>query len=545
MFTIGVIAYPIAFVLDVVLGNDRELGTVYNKYNKQELQKLVDIHAEIEGSGVSGDTATMLKGALGLGDALVQKCMTAIADVFWLSDASKLSFAVLTEIFKSGHSRIPIFNTSDVFGRITCVGLLYVKDLILLDPDDEMPVTQIMNAFQHKTPPTVWKDNTLHELLSIFVRESQHLAFVQDVVVDGDHDNVYEYIGVITLEDVIEYVLQTQLIDEHDNFVDNAHMLKTNRLNHIDWTMLHIFDHKRQGASTTLPPQELQAVYHFLTQSIKPFMPQNRLCCEASIKNLLATSSVIRVALDTNTQRDPYKDIENNGLLLYQRGTKSKYFTLLLDGKCEIYAGRQAFRCELSRWTYLCPEALDHCVESYEYNKPLLDIVPDFTAKIIENSRVLRIKLDDFKACLQGKFDCDPINTKSTSPRSSEYLTRARAEMIKKTEFEQPHIIRHLSTPHHITDNSNATKQITNHKQRKKKKTFGYHALSNLDDDDDDNEEEEKALSPRVRKFKKIKNNKADHIYKNNNNTMHVGVGVGDITGNDHVQIFIQSPSKS
>eukprot|EP01083_Nonionella_stella_P208131 755546_1 len=63
-------------------------------------------------------------------------------------------------------------------------------------------------------------------------------------------------------------------------------------------------------------------------------------------------------------------DIENNGLLLYQRGTKSKYFTLLLDGKCEVYAGRQAFRCELSRWSYLCPEALDHCVESYEYNKP-------------------------------------------------------------------------------------------------------------------------------------------------------------------------------
>ena len=415
----------------------------------------------------------MLKGALGLKDALVLNCMTEMKDVFWLNDQSKLSFDVLTEIFKSGHSRIPIFNTQDKFGRIACVGLLYVKDLILLDPDDEMPVTQIMNAFKHKTPPIVWKDDTLQHLLEIFVKTSQHLAFVQDVVsktnnnynsntiaVAGDNpngsksqllsssnitDNAYEYVGIITLEDVIEHVLQTQLIDEHDNFVDNKHMLRTNRLNRIDWNMLHIFDH-RQRVLTTLPPQELQVVYHFLSQTIKPFTPKNRLVSEASIKNLLATSSVLRVVTSQDdqivnskfgrriqgnyiidnsnniTQRDPYKDIEDNGLLLYQRDKKTKYFTLLLDGKCEIYAGRQGFRCELTRWSYLCPHALDQTVEGYRYNKPMLDYVPDFTAKIIENSRVLRIKLDDFRACLEGKFDFDS-KTNPGSPLISSHLT--------------------------------------------------------------------------------------------------------------------------
>ena len=48
---------------------------------------------------------------------------------------------------------------------------------------------------------------------------------------------------------------------------------------------------------TTLPPQELQAVYHFLSQTVKPFTPKNRLVSEASIKNLLATSSVLRVVV--------------------------------------------------------------------------------------------------------------------------------------------------------------------------------------------------------------------------------------------------------
>jgi len=531
MWLMFIVAYPIAYCLDKLLGD--ELGTVYSN---KELQKLVEIHAEIEGTGVSGDTAGMLKGALGLKDAPVENCMTAMADVFWLNDQSKLSFDVLTEIFKSGHSRIPIFNTQDKFGRIACVGLLYVKDLILLDPDDEMPVSQIMNAFKHKTPPIVWPSDSLQHLLEIFVRESQHLAFVQDVVKhknksntivltskhrsiyprqkhtkekdgekdgkkdgkkhkkdkdskDKDHrkesgigdrnksethfgtsypysyihnkstdemvldsdrtsndsmneddahtngqlDNTYEYVGIITLEDVIEHVLQTELIDEHDNFVDNKHMFKTNRLNRIDWTMLHLFDH-RHRVLTTLPAQELQAVYHFLSQTIRPFTPKNRLVSDAAIKNLLASSSVVRVVVAQEeqfgnskfgrriqenqysgngqfTQRDPYKDIEDNGLLLYQRDQRTKYFTLLLDGKCEIYAGRQGFRCELTRWSFLCPDSLDHTVECYRYNKPLLDYVPDFTAKVIENSRVLRIKLEDFRACLEGKFDFERQNS--------------------------------------------------------------------------------------------------------------------------------------
>lgn len=46
-------------------------------------------------------------------------------------------------------------------------------------------------------------------------------------------------------------------------------------------------------------------------------------------------------------------------------------------------------------------------MECYRYNKPVLDFVPDFTAKVIENSRVLRIKLDDFRACLEGQFDTE------------------------------------------------------------------------------------------------------------------------------------------
>ncbi len=46
MYILGIVSYPIAHLLDKILGD--ELGSVY-RYSLKELEKLVDIHAEIEG----------------------------------------------------------------------------------------------------------------------------------------------------------------------------------------------------------------------------------------------------------------------------------------------------------------------------------------------------------------------------------------------------------------------------------------------------------------------------------------------------------------
>ena len=60
-----------------------------------------------------------------------------------LEASRKLTFDTLLEIYKGGYTRIPVYDGTK--SRDVIVGILYVKDLILVDPDDAIEVQSIVN----------------------------------------------------------------------------------------------------------------------------------------------------------------------------------------------------------------------------------------------------------------------------------------------------------------------------------------------------------------------------------------------------------------
>mgnify|MGYP005707487999 CR=1 FL=1 len=138
IFFMFCIAYPISLVLDKVLGRD-----VGNVFSAEELKKLITIHvenpdAQVE-SGLTKEEHTLLIGALEFKERRVLDVMTTLDRVFMLEASTRLNFHMLFEIYKSGFTRIPVYEND----RQNIVGILFTKDLILVDPDDELEARRV------------------------------------------------------------------------------------------------------------------------------------------------------------------------------------------------------------------------------------------------------------------------------------------------------------------------------------------------------------------------------------------------------------------
>eukprot|EP00750_Incisomonas_marina_P019748 INCI3615.2.p1 GENE.INCI3615.2~~INCI3615.2.p1 ORF type:complete len:815 (-),score=167.88 INCI3615.2:3852-6296(-) len=162
-----VIAKPIALVLDRVLGE--ELGTIHNK---NQLVEIVQFHKD---QGVMAeDEAKTIKGALLYSDVTVEKVMTNMERVFCLSEDDELNFERISAIFRTGHSRVPVLSRDDAD---QVVGILLTKDLILVDPDDNMKVSEILEFFK-RAVVNVTPADTLGDVMALFKTGKAHLGVV-------------------------------------------------------------------------------------------------------------------------------------------------------------------------------------------------------------------------------------------------------------------------------------------------------------------------------------------------------------------------------
>ncbi|KAJ4747355.1 CBS domain protein (DUF21) [Rhynchospora pubera] len=265
------IAYPISKLLDFLLGH----GHVA-LFRRAELKTLVTLHGNEAGKGgeLTHDETTIIAGALELTTKMARDAMTPLSDTFAIDINAKLDRNLMKEILDRGHSRVPVYYKK----KTNIIGLILVKNLLTIPPDDEIPVKNVTI----RKIPRVPEDMPLYDILNEFQKGHSHMAVVVKqavndnmspdievkVVVDGektsegaatksprplkplqrwksyparssnksrrwtrdDSANVLEInsnplpvvnedeeaIGVITMEDVIEELLQEEIFDETD-----------------------------------------------------------------------------------------------------------------------------------------------------------------------------------------------------------------------------------------------------------------------------------------------------------------------------------------
>ncbi|XP_022967526.1 putative DUF21 domain-containing protein At1g03270 [Cucurbita maxima] len=272
------ISYPVGKVLDALLGHHDAL------FRRAQLKALVSIHGQEAGKGgeLTHDETTIISGALDLTEKTAEAAMTPIESTFSLDVNSNLDWEAIGKILARGHSRVPVYseNPKNIIGLLLVKSLLTVRAetetpvsavsirRIPRVPSD-MPLYDILNEFQkgssHMAAVVKVKEKNKN---SVFVSDgdkhekkkftskisplftpllSEHDNDLDSVDVDIEkaprntdirqtmqHNvvatngvcNLFEdiedgeVIGIITLEDVFEELLQEEIVDETDVYVD-------------------------------------------------------------------------------------------------------------------------------------------------------------------------------------------------------------------------------------------------------------------------------------------------------------------------------------
>lgn len=197
------IAYPIALLLDWILGEDH--GTIYKRAG---LKSLVGLHKTMGAERLNDDEVTIISAVLDLKDKSVSSIMTPIEDVYTMCSNRILDESTIEEILHSGFNRIPIHAPDE---PTNFIGMLLVRTLITYDPEDKFPIS----AFPLATLPETGPQTSCLNILNYFQEGKSHM-----VVVSTDPGASSGAIGVLTLEDVIEELIGEEIVDESDVYVD-------------------------------------------------------------------------------------------------------------------------------------------------------------------------------------------------------------------------------------------------------------------------------------------------------------------------------------
>ncbi|KAF8632705.1 hypothetical protein AX15_001729 [Amanita polypyramis BW_CC] len=187
IYALGIVAWPMAKLLEFVLGAHH--GIIYRR---GELKELIALHSTraAHGGDLKTDTVTIIGATLDLQEKVVKQAMTPIEDVFMLSIDSRLDYDLLKKICETGHSRVPVYEEIDVpaytgsgngpesnerIRRVKRIlGILLVKNCVLLDPKDATPLREIP---LNKVPFVPNNESLLH-ILDKFQEGRSHMAIV-------------------------------------------------------------------------------------------------------------------------------------------------------------------------------------------------------------------------------------------------------------------------------------------------------------------------------------------------------------------------------
>ncbi|KAG5503591.1 hypothetical protein JIQ42_05812 [Leishmania sp. Namibia] len=458
-----ILTYPLSaslgWFLDVVVGSE-ETGQLYDK---KELRKLMVMHYERHGDDdarMPKSELNLLLAAMDFHERKVRDIMTPIEKTTYVRGTDLITLDFLEALWKSGRSRVPVESAPGAFESV-----LVVKDLMTVNTSLELSpltVAQVVKA-KDRAFAMVCAMTSLPSMLKFFLEAQTHMAvvFEEDANAIGaaipsivrDFDAPWrvessmprclaspqpKIVGIVTMEDVVEELLASEIYDEYDRYEAVEHEPRYAAV-HIPGddhypNTLHLptepetaprvnfysyFTHPTE--SIPLTDSQVWAVAYYLNRTIPCFYswqpPYIKLlleeCKDLQLCAIVPSLQNITAELPMSSQGDQITDdrsftslqtgsvprasswsqlfskgshahflnaARDKSHILFSRGIRSDRFLLVLGGCVELLVGAEAFRSKLQSFNYIGEEAL---------TTPFF--VPDYSAIVITAARVYSI----------------------------------------------------------------------------------------------------------------------------------------------------------
>lgn len=171
-------------------------------YEKEDLLNLLNQQLAQTDNRIDQAEIEIAISALNFGDQLIRKRLTPRRAVKTIQVNEPVGPILMTELHASGHSRFPVYDGK----KDNIVGVLYMRDLV--DVKAEGTVKNVMK----KKVGYVNEEQNLYDALQSIIKTHHHLLVVVN--------SFEEYVGIITLEDVMEQIVGKTIIDEFDQYDD-------------------------------------------------------------------------------------------------------------------------------------------------------------------------------------------------------------------------------------------------------------------------------------------------------------------------------------
>ncbi|KAF1748764.1 hypothetical protein GCK72_025231 [Caenorhabditis remanei] len=404
MFILFPITWPLGKILDKYAGVDIDV------VNRSRMVEMLKMNMENEACDIDLSTLKIAIGAMELTKKSVRDVMTDIDDVFMLSEDQVLNAETMTRVSDSGYTRIPVYEGNN---RNKVKNLLYVSDLALIGKDNNITVKAVAR-FNKRRLRIVDENMPLTALMDEFKMGDYHLAmvakaldvkkhhngkFVDDKMdnfilksmklveatvlpaVEASEDHPVTLVGLITLEDITEELLQAEITDETDCYItDDAQ--KKRRTNTSKKSVAEMYCSEKKSDRLSL--HMLEMTEKWLLEKTPLFSEMNPKAFENLIQQNIREVLIV-----------PPKNSTSPGTLnLFDAGVMSKRFVLILEGKASIKFNEKDLVFDCGPWTCFGEailEKMEQCIRDGREPSTGFFFLPDYTLTVSGPCRFLQI----------------------------------------------------------------------------------------------------------------------------------------------------------